>query len=109
LPFNVFLVYQKQEHLSKEEEAVFPLILAKNWEHPSLLEELEAEHEQAGDLLHKMIEVTNHFQLPEDGCTTYALTFRKLQALISDTYVHVHTENNVLFPKIKKEVQNVSN
>ena len=54
--------------LAKEDEEVFPWFLRKNRKHSSLLEEIEQEHEHAGDLLHKMIEVTNRFQLPEDRC-----------------------------------------
>ncbi len=33
-----------------------------------------------------------------DGCATYQMTYRALDALEADTHLHVHKENNVLFP-----------
>ncbi|WP_438445248.1 iron-sulfur cluster repair di-iron protein [Gorillibacterium sp. sgz5001074] len=94
-----------ETHMVKEEQELFPLILAHE-ENPtdelyhqaeSKLEELEREHEHAGDLLKRMREVTGGYTLPEGACRTYQLTFTKLEELESDMFRHIHLENNILF------------
>jgi regulator of cell morphogenesis and NO signaling len=94
-----------EQHMAKEEEELFPLIL-QHEENPTdelfhqiegKLEELEREHEHAGDLLKKMREVTDNYTLPEGACRTYSLTFHKLEEFESDMFEHIHLENNILF------------
>ena len=65
------------------------------------IHELESEHDQVGAWLREIREVTNDYELPEWACSTYKLTFDKLQALESDTFQHVHLENNILFPRVE--------
>ncbi|MDU4698481.1 MULTISPECIES: iron-sulfur cluster repair di-iron protein [Paenibacillus] len=95
------------EHTDKEEAEVFPKML--NWEvgqEPEVLEklqaaitELEAEHDGAGDILKQLRELTEDFQPPMHACTTYRLTYARLEELEGMTFTHVHLENNVLFPR----------
>ncbi|NSL50660.1 iron-sulfur cluster repair di-iron protein [Calidifontibacillus erzurumensis] len=95
------------EHLIKEEEAIFPLVKEYEAEPSteklekikSAINELEAEHDKAGDLLKLIREVTNDFTLPPDACMTYTLTYQRLENLESDMFNHVHKENNILFPR----------
>lgn len=86
-------------HLVKEEVLLFPKLRANDSECKALIEELEAEHDGAGDALHQLTDLTNHFRLPEDACTTYQMVYEKLKVLVADMYMHVHTENNVLFKR----------
>jgi regulator of cell morphogenesis and NO signaling len=98
-----------EQHMIKEEELVFPQIkeLEKNPTPAavdkaiSAIHELESEHDQVGQWLREIREVTNDYELPEWACSTYKLTFDKLQALESDTFQHVHLENNILFPRVE--------
>lgn len=102
------LKMELEEHLIKEEEIVFPLI--KQYEaNPSdelldkalvAIEELEGEHEGAGDILKELRKVTNNYQVPEDGCASYELTFRGIEMVESDTFQHIHLENNIMFPRL---------
>ncbi|MDY0396225.1 iron-sulfur cluster repair di-iron protein [Virgibacillus halophilus] len=95
------------EHIGDEEANVFPFI--KEYEEsPSdqLLEQikhanrdLEAEHEATGNILKEMRKVTNDYNAPEDACNTYRMVYARLEELESNTYQHVHLENNILFPK----------
>ncbi len=103
------LKMELDQHLIKEEEIVFPLIKAYE-EHPTpenlekalaALNELEKEHEEAGNLLKEMRHVTGHYTLPEGACRTYTLTFQKLEELESDLFQHIHLENNILFPRVE--------
>ncbi len=60
---------------------------------------MEFEHEAAGGLMEKIRQVTNNYAVPEDGCTTYRLTYAELAAFERDLHRHVHLENHLLFPK----------
>ncbi|RZJ84255.1 MAG: iron-sulfur cluster repair di-iron protein, partial [Chryseobacterium sp.] len=60
---------------------------------------MEAEHEQAGEALQTIRDLTNNFTLPEDACNSYMILYKKLDEYENDLHRHVHLENNVLFPK----------
>lgn len=97
-----------EQHLIQEETQVFPRIHAwvagESTEDPGTIAqamaELEADHDRAGDLLKAIRTATTDYALPEDACATYQYVFDKLQELERNTYLHVHLENNVLFPKL---------
>lgn len=65
------------------------------------LRDLESEHDAAGDILRKMRSITDDFTPPGHACTTYRLTYARLEELESMTFEHVHLENNILFPRYK--------
>ena len=97
-----------ESHLVKEEVWLFPELLAYV-EKPSaeglkalkeLVETIEAEHVGAGDLLKSLRAITDHYSVPADGCTTYALTYSRLQALEKNTFEHIHLENNILLKNL---------
>lgn len=97
------------EHTAKEEESEFPKLLAYA-ANPSeegltelheILHELESEHDGAGDILRKIRSITDDFTPPGHACTTYRLTYARLEELESMTFEHVHLENNILFPRYK--------
>lgn len=95
------------QHIDKEEQLVFPLII-KYDQVPSadvynaasrIILELEEEHVKAGDILKDLRKATSQYAVPKDGCTTFAITYRKLKELESDIFSHIHLENNVLIPR----------
>jgi len=101
------------EHLTKEEQILFPYIKALcaaqrertgvprmpfgSVENP--IHVMENEHDYAGTLLENLRDLTDGFTPPADACATYIVTFAKLRELDNDLRWHVHLENNVLFPK----------
>ncbi|MNO40019.1 Iron-sulfur cluster repair protein ScdA [compost metagenome] len=95
------------EHTAKEEAEEFPKLLAyaANPSEEALttlresLVELENEHDGAGDILRKIRSITDDFTPPAHACTTYRLTYARLEELESMTFEHVHLENNILFPR----------
>jgi regulator of cell morphogenesis and NO signaling len=107
------LVDQLQLHLRKEEEVLFPYIkalakaLSGNAEPPpdmfgtvqNPIRMMETEHQQIGDGLAAIRELSHSYAVPEDACTTYRLAFQELAAFENDLHAHVHLENNILFPK----------
>jgi regulator of cell morphogenesis and NO signaling len=40
--------------------------------------------------------------VPDDGCASYAALFAGFHELETDTHLHIHKENNVLFPAVVK-------
>lgn len=97
-----------EPHLTREEQEVFPLIrqLAGTTGAPLVgtsspaakIDALMAEHETVGELLEELNRVTSGYTTPADGCASYVACYRALAELESDTHLHVHKENNVLFP-----------
>lgn len=94
------------EHTAKEEAKVFPMLLQldkasaeKRQEMVNEIVELEKEHDHAGEILRELREISSDFTIPQDGCGTYQLVFKRLEALEGETFMHVHLENNILFPR----------
>lgn len=90
-----------EEHFAKEEEELFPLIQQTNEaeEIKRVIAELEGEHDNAGKLLKELEEITNHFVPEAYACPTVKLVYTKLHQLVDDIYMHVATENSLLFKR----------
>jgi regulator of cell morphogenesis and NO signaling len=98
------------QHLKNEEEVLFPAIkdaLKGKSEHVKVtivseITRMNGEHEFAGGAIDKINEITNQYMVPEDGCNTYQVAFKLLEQFEDDLHIHVHLENNILFPKALK-------
>lgn len=109
-------------HMQKEEVILFPYVVqlidaqrrgvAANRPHfgsvKNPIRMMEAEHENAGNLLHQIAELTNHYTPPADACNTFRVLYAKLWDFEADLHRHVHLENNILFPKAKELEQEVA-
>lgn len=100
-------------HLMKEENILFPYIkqLAQaqrenrkisapafgTVNNPTRM--MEMEHEQAGEDMAQIRELTDNYVLPPGACATYNVLYKKLEEFENDLFNHVHLENNLLFPK----------
>lgn len=108
--YNAFKT-EMEEHMISEESDVFPLIkeYGKN-PNTSLLKHiveanggLEDDHREAGDLLKQMRVITDDFVPPQDACNSYRITYSRLKEIESDTFQHVHLENNIMFKNLAHE------
>jgi regulator of cell morphogenesis and NO signaling len=106
--YELFYELKKEllEHTAKEEAIVFPLLLQLDSVDEeqrsrilSEITELEKEHGHAGSVLKELRVITSDFNPPMDACGTYRLVYKRLEALESHTFMHVHLENNILFPR----------
>jgi regulator of cell morphogenesis and NO signaling len=106
--YELFYEFKKElmEHMEKEEAVVFPLIkqvaegtVENREEAINMIVELEKEHDHAGEILREIRAVTSDYTLPLDACGTYRLVYARLEALEGLTFMHVHLENNILFPR----------
>ncbi len=100
-------------HMLKEERILFPyikqLVEAMNYsdEYNSArfggiqnpINIMEIEHELVGVKLARIRELTNNYSLPDGACTSYNLLYNMVDDFEQDLHVHVHLENNILFPK----------
>ena len=99
-----------EPHLMKEERALFPMIreLATASTPPVFhcgslqnpISVMMTEHDRAGELLSTLRAQTNGYRTPADGCARYRAFYDGLADLETDTHLHVHKENNVLFPAV---------
>ncbi|ELC8442320.1 iron-sulfur cluster repair di-iron protein [Clostridium perfringens] len=96
-----------EEHLLKEEEILFPLMMKYDQtndekEKKEIEEDIRmivSEHEAAGDILKELAEVTDDYKVPEWGCVSFKLLYDNLHDLEKDLFIHIHKENNILFPR----------
>jgi len=99
-----------EPHMLKEEQVLFPMIrqLAGASSAPSFpcgtlqnpISVMLREHDQVGALLAELRRLTNGYQAPADGCASYVACFASLADLETDTHLHIHKENNLLFPLV---------
>ena len=99
-----------EPHMLKEERVLFPMVreLAAASESPSFhcgslrnpISVMLSEHDAVGDLLAKLRRLTNGYTPPADGCASYAACFSAMAEIEADTHLHIHKENNVLFPLV---------
>ena len=106
-------------HMKKEELILFPyirkMVLSKGGELPTHnfgtvqnpIEMMKEEHNVEGERFRKVSELTNNYPPPEDACNTFRVTYSLLKEFEKDLHLHIHLENNILFPKaIAMEAEN---
>jgi regulator of cell morphogenesis and NO signaling len=110
-------------HMAKEEKVLFPYIkelVAANKNTTPLhaahfgsvqtpINMMEMEHEMVGKNLEEIRLLSNNYLLPQDACASYSLLYRLLDEFEEDLHLHIHLENNILFPKaleIEKQMNN---
>lgn len=60
---------------------------------------MEDEHETVGEIFKTIAELTHNYNPPEWACNTYRVLLAKLKEFEDDLHLHIHLENNILFPK----------
>ena len=98
------------DHMQKEDMVLFPAIVALDrggtdetgagWTWIAQpIDVMEAEHEAAGRALAEMRRLTEGYAPPAGACPTFRGLYYGLSELERDMHLHVHLENNVLFPR----------
>jgi len=100
-------------HMQKEEQILFPFIdsleRAANGGEPvetpffqtvkNPIYSMMREHDSAGELMRQIRASTNGYKAPADACTSYLAAYQGLDEFEKDLHLHVHLENNILFPR----------
>ena len=99
-----------EPHLMKEERVLFPMIreldaaiAAPAFRCGTLRNPISMmliEHDRAGELLARLRALTSDYTTPRDGCASYRALYDGLAELEADTHMHIHKENNLLFPAV---------
>ncbi len=103
------------QHMKKEELILFPYIrkmVRAGQEKEELAQPhfgtvtnpirmMMEEHDTEGERFRKIAELSNDYTPPGDGCNTYRVTFSLLKEFEDDLHLHIHLENNILFPGAK--------
>lgn len=111
-------------HMVKEEKVLFPFIknlVTQGINHSgaayfgtvqSPIALMEEEHEFVGGRMDMIRSLSNDYALPSDACASYTLLFSMLKEFEEDLHLHIHLENNILFPKalsLEKNLENRNN
>lgn len=105
-------------HITKEERILFPAIkneisrkngtpITEEFDSDFIkksIQLMQKEHGIAGEDLTFFRKITDNYTLPEDACNSYRYLFEKLKEFENDLHIHIHLENNILFPKSLKLV-----
>jgi regulator of cell morphogenesis and NO signaling len=108
------LADELRTHTAEEEEDGFPIIKKLDRgesltddEVETLTEEIEHfedDHEETAETLERIEELTNGYEVPDDACPSYRAMLARLEELEQDTHMHVHKENNILFPMAEEQL-----
>ncbi len=104
---------EMSSHMIKEEKVLFPYIkeMARAVEADkavpvagfgsvqSPINMMEMEHDIVGRNLEEIRKLANDYTLPADGCASYDLLYKMMVEFEGDLFIHIHLENNILFPK----------
>lgn len=99
-------------HMKKEELMLFPYIrkmvqcsttgealpASKAGTIESQVASMMQEHTTEGDRFRKIEMISDNYTPPADACNTYKVTFALLKEFEADLHLHIHLENNILFP-----------
>ncbi len=110
-------------HMKKEELVLFPFVrkMAKAKQENTVpdtphfgtvenpIQMMMNEHTTEGERFRKIETLSNNYTPPQDACNTYRVTFALLKEFEQDLHLHIHLENNMLFPKaieLEKQLTN---
>lgn len=102
------LTEEMNDHFVREERVLFPWL--RRLERPTEIQSgppwsvkrpiscMEHDHDDVGAAFARMRALTNNFEPPECACGSYRMLFATLRDLERDMHIHIHKENNILFP-----------
>jgi len=116
LIYHLFLRLSDEllDHMNKEEEILFPkikILVDKTYSKSVFfsygtisnpIKMMEMEHESAKKVLKEIEELSNKYNPPPNACNTYKALYNSLKEFQDDLHIHIHLENNILFPKVMK-------
>lgn len=100
-------------HMKKEELVLFPFIkkmmkakmsktsldLSQFGSIQNPIGVMMQEHDKEGERFKVIAALSNNYTVPNDACNTYMVTLKYLKEFEEDLHLHIHLENNILFPK----------
>lgn len=101
------------EHMQLEEEQLFPLCRqledgSLTAVDPALIDQLTHEHSEVGAALADLRALANGYDQEQALCNTHRFLLQSMMEFEEDLHVHVHEENNVLFPRARTALATAS-
>lgn len=101
------------QHMRMEEEVLFPALKTEKLPlseavRSMIMKEvtrMKGEHEFAGWAMGRIRILTENYSIPPDACNTYQVTLNLLRQFEENLHIHVHLENNILYPNALKTAQ----
>jgi regulator of cell morphogenesis and NO signaling len=87
-------------HMEQEEQSLFPAMRAGG--DPMLAQSIavmRADHHGHGEQIRRLEAMTSDFTPPDDACDAWRALYVGGRKLADDLMEHIHTENNILFPR----------
>ncbi|MCB9848499.1 MAG: DUF542 domain-containing protein [Phycisphaeraceae bacterium] len=102
------LTEDMHDHFIREERVLFPWLRRLErkseitggppWSVRRPIDCMVHDHDDVGDAFKQIRDLTNDLAAPADACPTWEECYRLLADLERDTHLHIHKENNILFP-----------
>lgn len=93
------MAHELDEHQAIEEQMLFPAMLTGHYDLTHPVARMMSDHEDLSEQLETLAQLTTDFTPPEGACTTWRALYAACQKLDTDLRVHMHLENNILFPR----------
>lgn len=94
------MAQELESHMRKEEDVLFPMITRGDGRLTGApITVLRHEHDEHGDALRRVAELTDDITPPRAACTTWRALYAGLRTFRQDLITHIHTENNILFER----------
>jgi regulator of cell morphogenesis and NO signaling len=93
------MAHELDEHQAIEEQMLFPAMLSGQYDLTHPVARMMSDHEDLGAQLETLAQLTTDFIPPDGACTTWRALYAACQKLDTDLRVHMHLENNILFPR----------
>jgi regulator of cell morphogenesis and NO signaling len=119
--FQIKLLFEQSARvltvqMKKEELLLFPTIKRvshrlKNSHHlefqksnaiENVIQLMKAEYDVEREIFKVIAELSNYYHPPVDACNSFIITYSLLKEFEADLHLHIHLENNLLFPKAIK-------
>lgn len=95
-----------ESHMMKEEQVLFPMLINGVYaQAQGPISVMRFEHEQHGEALDEVQEITRNIQIPSDACGTWRRLYAELSEFCNDLMQHIQLENDVLFSKSTNAVE----
>lgn len=93
------LARELDSHMAKEEQILFPMLRAGHPGAVGPISVMRAEHVDHGEAVEALAATTNNMLPPPGSCGSWKALYAGLRKLSDDLVEHIHTENNILFPR----------
>ncbi|MBX3379107.1 MAG: iron-sulfur cluster repair di-iron protein [Phycisphaeraceae bacterium] len=96
------------DHMIREDRVLFPWLRRLDrkseihtgppWSVRRPIDCMMHDHNEVGQMFREIKDLTNNFTPPDNACASFRAMVGLLRDLERDTHVHIHKENNILFP-----------